>query len=297
MTIHLKTPAIDPVPAFTAFSARPTSPRLGAEIDGIDLTSDLNDIQVRELRAALGYFGVLFFRDQAFDYDSQKRFGRLFGELDIHPNTPGPESHPEILPIHADAKSKVIAGEQWHSDVSCSAAPPLGSILHLKIVPESGGDTLFASSGAAFDALSAPLRSFLIGLTATHSGERNYRRKNAILGVDDRERTFPTAVHPVVIRHPISGRSSLFVNRIFTTRINELSEAESDALLAFLFNHAEKPDFQVRFRWAPNSVAFWDNRAVQHLAIWDYFPETRSGSRVTIKGEPLVAAALRARNT
>jgi len=296
MTIHHRVPRTNSAPAATTFTARRVSPILGAEIDGIDLTRPLNETQVAELRAALGHYGVLFFRDQNFDFESQKRFGRLFGELDIHPNTPGPEGHPEILPIHADANSKIIAGENWHSDVSCFATPPLGSILHLKIVPETGGDTLFASSAAAFDALSAPLRSFLIGLTATHSGERNYRRRNSIIGVDDRGRTFPSAVHPVVIRHPISGRPSLFVNRVFTARINELAEAESDALLDFLFKHAEQPDFQIRFRWESGSVAFWDNRAVQHLAIWDYFPQTRSGSRVTVKGEPLVAAGLRACN-
>ena len=290
MTIHHRTSRTHSTPAWRAFSARPVSPILGAEIDDIDLTRPLNEAQAAELRAALGHYGVLFFRNQDFDFESQKRFGRLFGDLDIHPNTPGPEGHPEILPIHADAHSKIIAGERWHSDVSCFATPPLGSILHLKVVPETGGDTLFASSAAAFDALSAPIRSFLIGLTATHSGERNYRRRNSILGVDDRGRTFPSAVHPVVIRHPISGRPSLFVNRVFTARINELAEAESDALLEFLFDHAEQPDFQIRFRWEPGSVAFWDNRAVQHLAIWDYFPQTRSGSRVTVKGEPLGAA-------
>jgi taurine dioxygenase len=295
MTIHHRAPRTNSTPVLTTFTARPVSPILGAEIEGIDLARPLNETQVAELRTALGHYGVLFFRHQNFDFESQKRFGRLFGELDIHPNTPGPEGHPEILPIHADANSKIIAGERWHSDVSCFATPPLGSVLHLKIVPETGGDTLFASSAAAFDALSAPLRSFLIGLTATHSGERNYRRRNSILGVDDRGRTFPSAVHPVVIRHPISDRPSLFVNRLFTARINELAEAESDALLEFLFDHAEQPDFQIRFRWASGSVAFWDNTAVQHLAIWDYFPQTRSGSRVTIKGEPLAAAGLRAR--
>lgn len=290
--MSIQQPITRPQPiSFREFTAQPVSPVLGADIGGIDLTDDLSSAQVSELRQALGHFGVLFFRDQHFNLDSQKKFGRYFGELDIHPNTPGPAGHPEILPIHADATSKIIAGERWHSDVSCFAAPPLGSILYLKIVPESGGDTLFASSAAAYEALSPALRKLLLGLTATHSGERNYRRRNAIVGVDDTGRKFPSAVHPVVIRHPISGLPGLFVNRVFTSRINELSEAESAALLEFLFTHAEKPDFQVRFRWQPHSVAFWDNRAVQHLAIWDYFPQVRSGSRVTIKGEALDAAA------
>lgn len=265
------------------------SPHVGAEVQDIDITRPLTNRQVEELHRALGEFGVLFFREQRFDHDSQKRFGRYFGELDIHPNTPGPEGHPEILPIHADASSKIIAGEKWHSDVSCFQEPPLGSILHIHTTPPIGGDTLFASLAAAYDALSPRLKTYLEGLTAFHSGERNYRRRNALIGVDDRGRVFPSAVHPVVIRHPITGRKGLYVNRLFTYRINEVSEEESEAILNHLWQHAEKPDFQIRFHWEPNSVAFWDNRAVQHLAIWDYFPHIRSGSRVTVKGGKLAA--------
>lgn len=265
------------------------SPHVGAEVQDIDITRPLTNRQVDELHRALGEFGVLFFRDQRFDHDSQKRFGRYFGELDIHPNTPGPDGHPEILPIHADANSKVIAGERWHSDVSCFQEPPLGSILHIHTTPPIGGDTLFASLAAAYDALSPRLKTYLEGLTAFHSGERNYRRRNALTGVDDRGRVFPSAVHPVVISHPITGRKGLYVNRLFTYRINEVSEEESEAILGYLWQHAEKPDFQIRFHWEPHSVAFWDNRAVQHLAIWDYFPHTRTGSRVTVKGGSLGA--------
>lgn len=275
--------------AYDTLTPRPVSPHVGAEIAGIDITRPLTNRQVEELHQALGEFGVLFFRDQRFDHDSQKRFGRYFGELDIHPNTPGPEGHPEILPIHADANSKMIAGEKWHSDVSCRQEPPLGSILHLHTVPPTGGDTLFASLAAAYDALSPRMKAYLEGLTAFHSGERNYRKRNRLEGVDDTGRVFPSANHPVVIRHPISGRRGLYVNRLFTYRINELDDEESDAILRFLFEHCEKPDFQIRFQWQPHSVAFWDNRAVMHLAIWDYFPQVRSGSRVTVKGERLSA--------
>lgn len=275
--------------AYDTLTLRPVSPHVGAEITGIDVTRPLTNRQVDELHEALGEFGVLFFRDQRFDHDSQKRFGRYFGELDIHPNTPGPEGHPEILPIHADANSKMIAGEKWHSDVSCRQEPPLGSILHLHTVPPTGGDTLFASLAAAYDALSPRMKAYLEGLTAFHSGERNYRKRNRLEGVDDTGRVFPSANHPVVIRHPISGRRGFYVNRLFTYRINELDDEESDAILRFLFEHCEKPDFQIRFQWQPHSVAFWDNRAVMHLAIWDYFPQVRSGSRVTVKGERLSA--------
>jgi taurine dioxygenase len=274
---------------YEAIEIRRLSPHVGAEIRDIDITRPLSNRQVEELHRALGEFGVLFFRDQPFDHGSQKRFGRYFGELDIHPNTPGPEGHPEILPIHADAGSKRIAGERWHSDVSCFQEPPLGSILHLHTVPPLGGDTLFASLAAAYDALSPKLKDYLEGLTATHSGERSYRRTNRLLGVDDSARVHPSAVHPVVIRHPISGRRGLYVNRGFTLRINEVPEEESDSILDHLYRHAERPDFQLRFQWQPNSVAFWDNRAVQHLAVWDYYPNVRSGSRVTVKGGRLAA--------
>jgi len=270
--------------SYDAITVNPVTPRIGAEISGIDLNRTLSNRQVDELHRALVDHQVLFFRDQELDIDSHKALGRHFGELHIHPNTPGPEGHPEVLPIHADANSKRIAGERWHSDVSCDPEPPLGSILYLHTVP-AGGDTLFASMFAAYDALSPQMKHYLEGMTALHSGERSYRRTNRLLGKDDGGRVYPQANHPVVRRHPVSGRKALFVNRGFTYRINEVSEEESDAILDFLYQHAEKPDFQVRFRWEPHSVAFWDNRSVQHLAVWDYFPNVRSGRRITIKGD------------
>jgi taurine dioxygenase len=271
--------------SYATIEVKPVTPLLGAEISGIDLTATLSNQQVDDLHTALAQHQVLFFRDQKITLDQQKTLGRHFGDLHIHPNTPGPEGHPEILPIHADANSKRIAGERWHSDVSCDLEPPLGSILYLHTVPPVGGDTLFASQTAAYDALTPSFKAFLEGLTATHSGDRSYRRTNKLLGIDDRDRVFPEAVHPVVRTHPVTGRKGLFVNENFTLRINELSEEESQAVLAFLYAHSTKPAFQARFRWQPHSIAFWDNRAVQHIAMWDYFPQTRSGSRVTIKGD------------
>jgi len=261
------------------------TPHLGAEIAGIDLSRPLGNRQVDELHDALAAHQVLFFRDQSLDYDSAKAVGRHFGELHVHPNTPGPEGHPEILPIHADATSKRVAGEQWHSDVSCDPEPPLGSILYLHTVPPVGGDTLFASQYAAYDALSARMKTYLEGLVALHDGGPFYRHINARIGVAEAGRAYPSARHPVVRTHPATGRKALYVNRVFTQRIEGLPEDEAEALLEFLVEHSTKPDFQMRFRWQPNSVAFWDNRAVQHLAIWDYFPQTRSGFRVTIKGD------------
>lgn len=160
----------------------------------------------------------------------------------------------------------------------------MGSILHLRTVPPVGGDTLFASMYAAYDALSERMKAYLDGLTATHEGEHVYRSRYRHQGIDDTGRTYPKAVHPVVVRHPVTGRNVLFVNSAFTTRINKLPREESETVLAFLCQHAAKPDFQVRFRWRSHSVAFWDNRCVQHSALWDYYPQVRSGFRVTVRG-------------
>lgn len=270
---------------YEVIKVNPVTARVGAEIEGVDLTKPLDNRASQEIHEALKQYCVIFFRDQELDHDSHKAFGRLFGELHVHPAIPGPEGHPEILPIHADKNSKYIAGERWHSDVSCDEEPPLGSILHLHTVPEFGGDTLFSNMHAAYDALSDRMKTYLEGLTARHDGETQYRGRYKDKVADDSKMVYPHADHPVVRTHPETGRKSLFVNPVFTMRINDVPRLESDSILRMLHEHCANPDFQVRFRWKPNSVAFWDNRAVQHLAIWDYFPNTRSGFRVTIKGD------------
>ena len=263
----------------------PMTPRIGAEVSGIDLTKSLGNQQFQELHDALMEHSVLFFRNQDVDVEQHKNFGRLFGDLHIHPGSPPPPGHPEILIVHADKDSKHIAGENWHSDVTCDAEPPMGSILHLWEVPKAGGDTLFASMEAAYDDLSERMKIYLDGLNATHSGEQIYRGRYNNQKHDDTNVTYPRNVHPVVRTHPVTGRKSIFVNKTFTTQINELPKAESDSVLAFLYSHCAKPDYQVRFKWQPHSIAFWDNRCVQHLALWDYYPQVRSGYRVTVKGD------------
>jgi taurine dioxygenase len=270
---------------YETIEVRKTSPHIGAIVSGIDLSGSLSNRQVDELHHALDSHLVLFFRDQDLDYDAAKRLGRHFGELAIHPNTPGPEGHPEILPIHADAGSKVVAGERWHSDVSCTEEPSYASILHLKTVPAEGGDTLFASQYAAYDALSPRLKTYLEGLTALHDGGPTYRYSNVRRGIAESGKIYPSAVHPVVRTNPKTGRKALFVNETFTVRILGVPDDEGRALLAFLTGHAARPDFQTRFAWQAGSVALWDNRYTQHLAIWDYYPQVRSGFRVTITGD------------
>jgi taurine dioxygenase len=271
--------------SFETISVTPVTPRIGATVEGIALAEPLSNRQVEELHVALAEYQVLFFRGQPLDEESHKRLGRYFGDLHIHPNQPGPAGHPEILPIHADALSKRVNGEFWHSDVSCDEEPPLGSILYLHTVPDAGGDTLFASQYAAYDALSPRMKAYLEGLTATHSGDAVYRRINVLEGRSSEGKVFPRASHPIVRTHPVSKRKALYVNRNFTTHIDGLPDEEGRAILDWLCAHSTREDFQVRFRWQPHSVAFWDNRAVQHMAIWDYYPQTRSGRRVTIKGD------------
>ena len=259
------------------------TPHAGAEVRGVDLSQPLDEATFKEIHAALIDNGVIFFRDQHLTPDQQKAFGRLFGELHLHPAAPSLlEGHPEILVIHADENSRHVAGENWHSDVSCDLEPPMGSILYMHELPPVGGDTLFASMYAAYDALSEPMKRFLEPLTAMHEGEHVYRGR---YGVNDTGKVFPKAEHPVIRTHPVSGRKALFVNGGFTTRIKQLTRPESDALLQFLYRHVETPEFHCRFRWQVNSVAFWDNRCVQHHAMWDYYPQRRHGHRVTIKGD------------
>lgn len=161
----------------------------------------------------------------------------------------------------------------------------MGSILHLHTLPSHGGDTLFSSSYAVYESLSPGLRAYLEGLTATHDGEPTYRQRNRLRGIDDTGKRFPKASHPVVRTHPETGRKGVFVNSNFTTHIDNVPAAESEGILRLLFERFASPEFQVRFRWEPDSIAFWDNRAVQHLAVWDYYPEVRSGHRVTINGD------------
>ena len=270
--------------SYQTIQVRPCTAVIGAEVFGIDLTEPLGNQQFQEVHDALMAHQVIFFRDQKLTLDQHKAFGRLFGPLSIHPNTKGPDGHPEILPIHADAQSKRISGERWHTDVSCDQEPPMGSILNLKVIPPIGGDTVFASMYAAYDALSAPMRQFLAGLTAMHDGAPGYSRTNQIIG-DSAPKTFPRAEHPVIRTHPVTGRQAIYVNPVFTTHIVGVPAAESTAILNFLYEHCARPHWQVRFRWEADSIAFWDNRCVQHIAMWDYFPETRSGYRVTVKGD------------
>jgi taurine dioxygenase len=269
---------------YETIEIRKSTPNIGAEIFGIDLSKPLSNQQFHEVHDALMDRLVIFFRDQTLDVEQHKAFGRRFGRLHVHPAAPSVlPDHPEILVVKTDETSAHIAGEDWHSDVSCDPEPPMGSILHLtEVPPDGGGDTMFANMHLAYETMSEPIRKLVDGMTAIHDGEHIYRGR---YGIDDTGRTYPRAEHPVVRTHPVSGKKCLFVNRFFTTRITGLRRGESDAILEMLYRHIETPEFCMRFKWRPNSVAFWDNRSVQHHALWDYYPNRRYGHRVTICGD------------
>jgi taurine dioxygenase len=259
------------------------TPIIGAEIGGVDLARPSNR-QMDEIHRALAENLVIFFRDQHMTQDQHLDFGRKFGPLHLHPAAPHEAGHPELMIIRADKDSPRANGEGWHSDVSCDEEPPLGSILYIKQCPPRGGDTLFANMYAAYDALSDRMKAYLEGLTAIHDGEDNYRGTYANFGVKDKP-VYPRATHPVIRTHPVTGKKALFVNKGFTRRILDIPADESAAILAYLYEHAANPLFQCRFRWQANSVAFWDNRCAQHRAMWDYWPHSRYGNRVTVKGD------------
>ena len=272
---------------YERIAVTPLSPVIGAVISGVDLSQPLGNQMFQEIHDALVAHQVIFFRDQEMTLEQHKAFGRLFGKLHVHPAAPATDGDEEVVTIHADENStSVSGGQQWHTDVSADEEPPMGSILHLRQVPEPGGDTLFASMYAAYDALSDEMKNFLAGLRAWHSSEKRHKARYGHRGaLRDGQDTYPKALQPIVRTHPVSGKKALFVNTVFTTHIEGLNKFESEAILNMLYAHIATPEFQCRFRWRDNSVAFWDNRCTQHRALWDYFPETRHGYRVAVCGD------------
>jgi taurine dioxygenase len=269
----------------TRMVVTPVSPTLGAEITRVDLAS-IDDSTWREIEQAWAEHAVLFFRDQDLSPEAHEALGRRIGDLHVHPAAPTVEGHPHVMIIHADEKSRVVAGNGWHTDVSCDERPPAATILHMRVVPQTGGDTLFASTEAAYGALSEPMKDFLVDKIAVHESAHYYRDRYGTMESESRDGQFPTAEHPVVRTHPVTRRKSIYVNRTFTTRIKGLAANESQAVLTMLCDHIEhRPEFQIRFRWTPGAVALWDNRCTQHYAAWDYYPQVRSGRRVSVVGE------------
>jgi len=277
------TETVDEPTPYESISVEPMTPTIGALIGGVRMDT-ASDEQIAEIRRALLEWKVVFMRDQDVSVADHVAFGRRFGELEIHPFTPNRDDHPEVVVIHHGEKSK-RGQNQWHSDVTWRLEPSLGSILRARIVPKVGGDTLFADMIAAYAGLDDGLKERLEKAKAVHSFVHNFGRG---MDAETREQMlekYPPAIHPVVRTHPETGEKGLYVNAAFTTHIEGMEEAESARILRHLYRQAAIPEYQCRFRWAVDSVAFWDNRAVQHYATFDYWPATRRVERVTVVGD------------
>jgi taurine dioxygenase len=272
--------------------ARPTSGAVGAEILGIDLSRDLEDSDVEELRAAFNEYGVIFFREQNLSPEQHIAFAERFGQININRFFKAAPGYPQIAEVRKEPEQKSNIGGGWHTDHSYDQVPALGSILLAREVPPFGGDTLFASMSHAYDALSDGLKRTLEQLRAVHSsrhvfGAASEYVKNAGDRLGNTAAAAQDASHPVVMRHPETGRKTLYVNPGFTHHFEGWTAAESKPLLDFLYAHAARPEFQTRFRWREGSIAFWDNRATWHFAINDYHGERRLMHRITLEGVPL----------
>lgn len=270
------------------FKLHHLSPAIGTEIQGIDLSRVLSTEIIDWLTELLVERKVLFFRDQALTADQHIAFAARFGELEIHPFTKNNTQHPEIIQLYNDKKHPPKVNK-WHSDVTWRKEPSLGSILLAREVPEVGGDTLFANMELAYEKLESGTKNKIKTNLAYHDNQVFLNNMRAS-GVDEEAiattaASFPPVKHPAVRTHPVSGRKALYVNQIFTRSIDGLDPDQSDKLLRELFLTAWNPDIQCRFRWRKNSVAFWDNRAAQHYAAADYWPNTRKMDRVTIQGD------------
>ena len=272
-----------------SLTIQPISPALGAIVSGIDLGAPLDDAGQRAIEQALLEHQVLFFRDQSLEPRSQARFAARFGDLHIHPIYPSVPEQPEVIVLDT-AVTDVRDNAIWHTDVTFLETPALGAVLAAKQLPPYGGDTLGEQHGGLRGAVGAAAAS-----AGRSHGDPRHRQvlprerfgvtEADLARLEEARLKNPPRSHPVVRTHPVTGRKGLFVSDGFTTRINELEPAESDALLKFLFAHATRPEFTVRWRWQENDVAFWDNRVTQHYAVDDYRPQRRVMHRATILGD------------
>jgi len=268
----------------------PLTPTIGAVIEGVDLSRPVDDEIVAGIRAALLKHRVIFFIDQHITPVQHRDFAARFGSLHTHPLYPGVPEAPEMFVLDNHAGNPTD-NDSWHTDVTFIETPPLGAILYAKQLPPEGGDTLWCNMRAAYEALSPPMQSFLAPLDAVHDFARGFPARGIVAkasGADKHSKAVeahPPVIHPVIRTHPETGEDSLFVNYGFTARIKGLRRKESDAILNMLFEHIQKPEFQVRWRWRENAIAFWDNRITQHYAVNDYLPNRRVMHRATILGD------------
>lgn len=266
------------------------TPAIGAIVDGVNFADELTSSNKEALIQGLYDYEILFFRNQEITPHQQVKFAANFGDLHVHPIYPVLPELPEIMLIDTH-KDFLPDNDNWHTDVTFSPTPPLGAILAAKQLPSVGGDTLWASNTAAYNALSESLKRSLEGLTATHNVTHSFPPSRWGTDPASKDRfdaavkKYPPVSHPVVRTHPVTGKKAIFVSEGFTTHIDGISKKESDALLNFLFAHSVRPEFTLRWNWQVNDIGFWDNRVTQHYAVADYLPERRIMHRATIVGD------------
>jgi taurine dioxygenase len=270
-------------------SVEALTPAIGARIDGVDLSRELEDSEIAAIRRLFLTHRVIFFENQNLSPHQHRDFAARFGPFEIHPFYPAYSECPELVVLDTGAHNPTD-NDHWHTDMTYSREPPMAGVLYSRLIPPNGGDTLWADMHAAYAALSASLRRLLDPLDAVHDLARAFPPQHHAVhtsGSDKYEsklRANPPVLHPVVLTHPETGEDCLFVNEGFTTAIEGLTKQESDELLGFLFVHVHKPEFSVRWRWKPNTLAMWDNRVTQHYAVNDYLPHRRIMHRATLKG-------------
>lgn len=283
--------------ASSGIEIRPSGGGVGAFTEGVDLSRNLSDNVVGTLRSALGEHGVIFFRDQGLSPEDHIAFAEKFGPVNVNRFFAHVDGYPKIAEVRKEPDQTKNIGGGWHTDHTYDTIPAMGSILVARETPRYGGDTMYASTVKAYETLSDGFKKILKGLNGLHSSRHVFgpaaryveKGEDTAGRLGNNEAATQDAVHPLVIRHPISGRESIYVNPGFTVGIEGWREEESAPFLKILYDHITRPEHTYRFQWAPGSVAFWDNRATWHYAVNDYHGERRLMHRITVEGEPLAA--------
>ena len=286
---------------YSTITVTPISRFVGADIGYVDIAAGISDEQFLEIRRAFVAHGVIFIRDQNLTPDQHIEFAKRWGEINVNRFFQAVDTHPIIAEVRKEANQKKNIGSTWHTDHSYDQIPAMGSILYAREVPKIGGDTLFSSMYAAYDYLSDGMKDTLLRMRAEHSSRHVFGESAYVdmdMDMDDVGDRFSNtadatqdATHPVIIKHPLSGRSALYVNGDFTVKFKGWRQLESQPLLDYLYQHASQNEFTCRFKWQKGSIAIWDNRATHHCALNDYHGEHRLMHRITIDGEGLEPAS------
>ena len=281
-------------PNYQHIRVKPVTLALGAIVSGVNISDVCSDEVYAEIGDALWRYHVLFFHGQALTAESHLSLARSFGSPELHEIFAADKDYPEISILLND-EDRPPEINTWHTDTTFREKPSLCTILYCQVMPEAGGDTMWLNQNLAFETLSQPIKNMLLELVAEHDILNYYSGTEMLEGAGGEEKglelrkSHPIVRHPVVIAHPVSGKPCLLVNPTHTKRLVDMRKLESDRLLQFLYEHTQTPEFTVRFRWKPGSVAIWDNFATQHYALADYYPMHRKMRRITVEGRKTVA--------